>query len=130
MKLNTQPYIRVGIIEAEQEIKLFLPTEAIVVVSSENINIPSGDYRIVCENNIIKIVEQQKNVSFSISSTNFLLRLKDNQQKVKVYNVKIGRQFHWERLQEHEFYGVIEIIYTNGNQCYTYRTISFKCGFI
>jgi len=83
MKLNTQPYIRVGIIEAEQEIKLFLPTEAIVVVSSENINIPSGDYTIVCENNVIKIVEQQKNVSFLISSTNFLLRLKDNQQKLK-----------------------------------------------
>jgi stage II sporulation protein D len=112
MKLNTQPYIRVGIIETEQEIKLFLPTEATVVVSSENINIPSGDYRIVCENNVIKIVGQQKNVSFSISSTNFLLRLKDNQQKVKVYDVKIGRQFHWERLQEHEFYGEIEIKYT------------------
>ena len=110
MKLDKQPNIKVGITEAEQQIKLFVPTEA-VVVAKENLEIPAGEYKIIYDNKGIEIVNQQKNISLFVSSDSFLLRLKDSQQKIKVYNVKIGRQFHWERLQEHEFYGDIEIKY-------------------
>lgn len=118
MKLQNQPEIKVGIIEGEQKIKFFVPSTAVVeIVNNDNIvskkEIFTGDYEIQTEDkNIVMLNTKLQKIVLANLNEYIKLKLKNPAELVKIYNIKIGRKFHWERYQNHEFYGEIVVKYT------------------
>lgn len=110
-----QPNVKVGIIEKQPEVKFYLPVEGYVKVKNDVITLLPANYKVFSENNKV-ILSNMDNKKYLIEfdTQQIMLSLKDEKAKIKISNVKIGRQFHWERYQEHEFYGEIFIKYYQG----------------
>lgn len=108
-----QPNVKVGIIENEEKVKIFLPEEGVLRIKNDTISLLPGNYEITAgQNKILIVYLENKKYCIELEHGDITILLKNDKAKIKVFDVKIGRQFHWERYQQHEFYGELLIKYS------------------
>ncbi|MCS7227494.1 MAG: SpoIID/LytB domain-containing protein, partial [Endomicrobia bacterium] len=108
-----EPNIKIGIIEGEKKVKFYLPKEGYIKVKNDILTLLPGTYEINAAGDKITISQvENKKYTLELKTEDLIISLKDDKEKIKIFDVKIGRQFHWERYQQHEFYGDIVVKYS------------------
>lgn len=99
-----EPYINIGILSAP-EIKFELYGDFNTPLLNKK---QSGIYRAVLENDIIKIIKEEKEIT---SANEVIFTPEDFEiESFLLRDVTIGKQFHWERKENQRFRGSLKII--------------------
>lgn len=101
---QNEPIISVGLMENINNACF----ETVGTFRINNKELPSGKHHIRCKENIITLVDQNGNET--VVSKELLIKSDSlNESSFIINNIKIGIDFHWERLLNQEFHGSLKI---------------------